>query len=98
MLATIENMKFLLWTGFGDSTSFVGGGISTKTQGMCQGNGASPVAWGVISICILKAHGRIGHGAKFVCPITKLEKHLSAILYAGDTDLLHIDLTKNKNG
>ncbi len=48
------------------------------------------------NICILKAQGRKGHGAKFVCPIPKLEKDLSAILYVDDTDLLHIDLTKNK--
>jgi hypothetical protein len=56
MLGTIENMKFFLRTRFGDSTSFAGGGISTKTQGMCQGNRASPAGWAVISICILNAH------------------------------------------
>ncbi len=53
-------------------------------------------AWAVISICILKAHGRKGHSAKFVCPITKLEKHLLTILYVDDTELLHIELTKNE--
>ncbi len=42
MLGTIENMKFFLRTGFRDSTSFAGGRISIKTQGMYQGNGASP--------------------------------------------------------
>jgi hypothetical protein len=63
---------------------------------MCQGNGASPAAWAVISICILNTHSRKGHGAKFVCPITKLEIYLLAILYVDDKDLLHIDLTKNK--
>ena len=42
MLSTIENVKFFLRTGFGDSTSFAGGGISIKMQGMCQGNGALP--------------------------------------------------------
>ncbi len=36
MLATIENMKFFLRTGFGDSTSFAGGGISIKMQGMLK--------------------------------------------------------------
>jgi hypothetical protein len=51
MLGAIENMKFFLRTGFGDSTSFAGGGISIKMQGMCQGNGASPAGWAVISIC-----------------------------------------------
>jgi hypothetical protein len=45
MLGAIENMKFFLRTGFGDSTSFSGGGISIKTQGLCQGNGAAPARW-----------------------------------------------------
>jgi hypothetical protein len=34
MLGAIENMKFFLSTGFGDSKSFAGGGISVKTQGL----------------------------------------------------------------
>jgi hypothetical protein len=96
MLGTIENMKFFLRTGFGNSTSFAGGGISIKMQGMCQGNGALPAGWAVISICILNAHSKKGHGAKFICPVTKLEKHLSTILYVNDTDILHIDLTQNE--
>jgi hypothetical protein len=96
MLGTIKNMKFFLSTGFGDSTSFTGGGISIKTQGMCQGNGASPAGWAVISICLLGAHDRKGHGTKFIFPVMKLKKHLSGILYVDDTDILHIDLTKNK--
>jgi hypothetical protein len=96
MLGAIENMKFFLRTGFGDSKSFAGGGISIKTQGLCQGNGTPPDGWAVISICILRAHGKKGHGAKFLCLITKLQHHLLAILYVDDTNLLHIDLTKDK--
>jgi hypothetical protein len=42
MLSAIENMKFFLRTGFGNSTKFAGGGICIKTQGLTQGNGASP--------------------------------------------------------
>ncbi len=34
MLSAIENMKFFLHTGFGDSTKFAGGGIRIKTQGL----------------------------------------------------------------
>jgi hypothetical protein len=64
MLGAIENMKFFLRTGFGDSTKFAGSGIGIKTQGMTQGNGALPAGWAVISICILNAHGKKGHGAK----------------------------------
>ncbi len=37
-----------------------------------------------------------GHGAKFYCPITKLQQLLSAISYVDDTNLLHINLTKDK--
>ena len=97
MLGAIENMKFFLRTGFGDSTLFSGGRISIKTQGLCQGNRAAPAGWAVINICIIGAHRKKGHGAKFLCPITQLQHHLSAILYVDDTDLLHIDLTKNKS-
>jgi hypothetical protein len=50
----------------------------------------------MISICIIGAHSKKGHGAKFYCPITNLKHHLSAILYIDDTDLLHIDLSKDK--
>jgi hypothetical protein len=87
MLSAIENMKFFLRTGFGNSTKFSGRGICIKTQGLTEGNGVSPAGWAVISIVILNAHGKKGHGAKFICPITKLSSHLSAILYVDNTDL-----------
>jgi hypothetical protein len=96
MLGAIENMKFFLQTGFGNSKSFAGGGISIKTQGLTQGNGALPASWAVISICIIGAHGKKCHGEKFTCPITQLKHHLSAILYVDNTDLLHIDLSKDE--
>ena len=39
MLGAIQNMKFVLHTGFGDSASFLGGGISIKTQGRVRATG-----------------------------------------------------------
>jgi hypothetical protein len=65
MLGAIENTKFFLCTGLVNSKSFAGGCIGIKTQGLTQGNGASLAGWAVISICILGAHGKKGHGAKF---------------------------------
>jgi hypothetical protein len=56
MLSTIQEMKFFLCTGFGDSTNFASLSLSIKTQGLCQGNGASPAGWAVVSICIIGAH------------------------------------------
>ncbi len=60
MLGMSENMKFFLRTRFGDSKRFAGGGISVKVQELAQGNGASHSGWAVISIMILRAHGKRG--------------------------------------
>jgi hypothetical protein len=68
MLGAIENMKFFLCTGFGDSKTFAGGGVSIKTQELCQGNGALPAGWVVISICILNVHGKKGARGKIHMP------------------------------
>jgi hypothetical protein len=68
ILGMVENMKFILRNGFGDSKRFVGGGVSVKVQGLTQGNRASP-GWVVISIVILRAPEKKGHDAKFRCPI-----------------------------
>jgi hypothetical protein len=42
MLATIQDMRFYLRTGFGDSRAYAGLSKGKKTQGLCQGNGAAP--------------------------------------------------------
>ena len=92
MLETIQEMKFFLRTAFGDSKEFAGSTIMMKTQGLCQGNGAAPAGWAVVSIVILNAHKKEGHGATFRCPISKTAGQLSAILFVDDTDLLHINM------
>jgi hypothetical protein len=62
MLGSIENMKFFLHTGFGDLGSFLGSGISIKTQELCQCNWTTPAGWAVISICIIGAHRKKATG------------------------------------
>jgi hypothetical protein len=56
-LLTIQRMKFFLCTGYGDSEGYTRGNQDNaedpiRTQGMCQGYGALPVAWLVTSIPI----------------------------------------------
>ena len=97
MLTAIEEMKYFLRTAYGDSKEFAGSTIEVKYQGLCQGNGAAPAGWAVISITIIGAHKRKGHGGYFVCPISKLEGHLAAILFVDDTDLIHIRMDKNES-
>jgi hypothetical protein len=92
MLETIQEMNFFLQTAYGDSKTFAGSSIKIKTQGLGQGNGASPAGWCVISIVILRAHGAKGHGAQFIAPMSLVRSSLSAILYVNDTDLLHINM------
>jgi hypothetical protein len=45
MLSTIQDMKFYLRTGFGDSKDYAGATGGVKIQGLCQGNGAAPAGW-----------------------------------------------------
>jgi hypothetical protein len=97
MLETIQEMKFFLRTAYGDSKTFAGSSIEIKTQGLGQGNGASPAGWCVISIVILRAHGAKGHGAHFMAPLSLVRRSLSAILYVDDTDLLHINMDADES-
>ena len=96
MLTAIEEMKYFLQTAYADSCDFAGSSLLIKFQGLCQGNGAVPAGWAVISITILHAHKVKGHGEHFVCPISNLSGHLTAILFVDDTDILHINLNKDE--
>ena len=97
MLTAIQEMKYFLRTAYGDSENCAGSTIEIKFQGLCQGNGAAPAGWAVISITILDAHKKKGHGGHFVCPISKLHGHLAAILFVDDTDIIHIDLREQQS-
>jgi hypothetical protein len=92
MLETIQEMKFFLRTAYGDSKMFAGSSTKIKTQGLGQGNRASPACWCVISILILRAHSAKGHGAQFISPMSLVQRSLLAILYVDNTDLLHIKM------
>jgi hypothetical protein len=94
MLTTIQDMKFFLRTGFGDSKDYAGSTRGKMTQGMCQGNGASPAAWTVASITMINGHKQKGHGIHLICPITKKNLHLVGTLFVDDTDLEHLDMNK----
>ncbi len=95
MLTMLQEMRFFLRTGYGDSTGYVGGnkGLSitaVKNQGMCQGNGASPAAWTAVSIPMISAHKRKGHRAHLVTPISNQPCCLVGGLFVEDTDLFQV--------
>jgi hypothetical protein len=97
MLTTIQEMKFFLCTGFRDSTDYTSSKVEMKTLGLCQGNGAAPAGWAVVSICIIKAHKKKGHGAHFLCPITKLKNHIVGVIYVDETDLIHFRMDERQD-
>ncbi len=96
MLKTIQEMEFFLRTAFGDSKTAAGMQIQIKTQELCQGNGAAPAGWAVVSIVILCAHSKQGHGARFRCPISGTSSKLAAILYVDNTDVIHLQLDEDE--
>jgi hypothetical protein len=97
MLKTIQEMKFFLQTAFGELTKFAGLMVGIKTQGLCQGNGAEPAGWTVVSIVILNAHKRRGHGATFLCPISLVHSNLLAVLFVDDTNVIHLDMNHRES-
>jgi hypothetical protein len=51
---------------------------------------------GPLSVYVSSEHMKRRDTAPNSCPIKKLQNYLSAILYVDDTDILYIDLTKDK--
>ncbi len=70
-----------------------GGGGKNKTQGMCQENGATMSALGVVSITIRNAHKHRYSGATFIYPISAVLIGIAGILFVDNTDLMHMDMS-----
>jgi hypothetical protein len=101
MLTMLQDLRFFLRTGYGDSLGYVGGNkgsliTAVKNQGMSQGNTASPAAWTVVSIPMISAHKKKGLGARLVTPISNLHCHLAGGLFVDDMDLSHLDMRRVK--
>ncbi len=96
IFSMIQDMKFFLRTGFGDSKEFPSASGCIKTQGMCQGNGAAPAGWTVDSIAMLNAHKRKGHGIHLLSPITKQSTHLAGSIFIDDTNVKHLNMKKSE--
>jgi hypothetical protein len=90
MLLAIQNMQFFLRTGFGESTVSYGSSITNLLQGLCQGNGAAPPGWQLLSALMITVHKAQGFGMKLLSPITGMLICLAGILYVDDTDLIQM--------
>ena len=89
MFQTIQDMKFHLRTGYGDSASTFGSnfqGGTSSYQGLVQGNGAAPALWLLISGFLVKYLRQQGHGTTLVSSISKALLRYCALLYVDDGD------------
>ena len=68
MLRSIQLMKFFLRTGWGESLRFIGGDVYRILHGLCQGNGAAPAAWLVLSSVLVRILRRQGFGTRMRTP------------------------------
>ncbi len=87
MLSTIQLMKFFLKTGWGESQSFMGGNILRILHGLCQGNGAAPAAWLMLSSVLVTVYKNLGFGSTVESPMTRVWLENMGVLFVDDTDL-----------
>ena len=87
MLRSIQLMKFFLRTGWGESSSFIGGDILRILHGLCQGNGAAPASWLIVSSILVRAYKTMGFGASMQAPITRVWLDTAGVIFVDDTDL-----------
>ena len=86
MLTSIQFMEYYLRTGFGTSTTYLGGKEDLK-QGTCQGNTTAPSTWQQISSLLINAQKRAGHRITIVLPITKKIQNQVGILFVDNITL-----------
>lgn len=94
MFGVIQCMSFYIRTTFGDSEGSYGGIQDIPFQGSCQGNGASPALWLVISMYLVLLMKHKGHTSSITTPITQEVLNMAGFLFVDDTDLV---ITANKN-
>jgi hypothetical protein len=98
MLRLIQTMKFFQKTARGDSTMFMGGrGRDNPLQGLCQGNGAAPACWLIISSLLMHGYRWKGFGSCILSPMSGVIIDFLGKIYIDDTDLIvtHPDLVSS---
>ena len=89
MLSPIQTMKFFQRTARGDSTTFMGGrGKDNPLQGLCQGNGAAPACWLMLSSVLMHCYKRQGFGSRILSPMSGVIIDFLGEIYVHDTDLI----------
>jgi hypothetical protein len=89
LLETMETMRMFLRTGFGESKTSYGGSHEEHLAGYGQGNVAAGPGFTAMSLLIVNAYLRDGYGAQIYSSYYKQLLLLVAVMYVGDTDVVH---------
>ena len=90
LFGATQNITCYVRTGNGESLGSYGGAREILFQGTCQGNGASPACWLLVSMIMVLLMHKQGHAMSLKYPLT--EEHLDCMgfLFVDDTDLIII--------
>jgi hypothetical protein len=89
LLLAMQTMRFLLCMGYGESSLSYGGLEVDWTLGLGQGNAVAGPGFLALSLKIVHAYVRDGHGSWTVTSYSRTPSQLVAVIYVDDTDLIH---------
>ena len=84
MIRSIQLMKFFLRTGWGESSSSIGGNIMRILHRLCQGNSAAPAAWLMLISVLVMVYRNMGFGSKVKSPMTLFLLSIMGVLFVDD--------------
>ena len=88
MFGAIQSMTYYIRTTFGDSDTHYGGPQLVPFQGTCQGNGASPAIWLVVSMYLVLLMKDDGHKSTILSAYSAVSISFIGFLFVDDTDLV----------
>ena len=89
LLRPIQMMQFFQRTAWGDSSSYMGGRERTRPlHGLCQGNGAAPACWLMLSSLLMLCYKRQGFGSAILSPMSGVLIEFMGEMFVDDTDLI----------
>jgi hypothetical protein len=100
LFSTLQEAQHKVRTGYGDSEGWYGGSQKEgpPMHGICQGNGAGPSIWAVVSSPILNLLRTKGYGIFFTTPISNSQIRFSGYAFVDDSDLIPVLSALQKAG
>ena len=88
LFTTLQQMKYFVRTGYGDSETYYTGDDDKPLQGGGQGNGAAGPLWIAISLILISIMSEFEIQSKCMAAISGIYLIFSVIMYVDDSDLL----------